>query len=91
MDQLRYGYRVWIDEATAMPLKTQLRNAQGEVLEQIVFTDLRLPAHIPDSAARAGGRCAQLPLGTASDDPRRTLRSACRSPGRRACCRRDFA
>jgi sigma-E factor negative regulatory protein RseB len=50
MDELRYGYRVWIDEATAMPLKTQLRNGRGEVLEQIVFTDLRLPAHIPDSA-----------------------------------------
>jgi len=46
MDQMRYGYRVWIDEATAMPLKTQLRSGQGQVLEQIVFTDLRLPAHI---------------------------------------------
>jgi sigma-E factor negative regulatory protein RseB len=48
-DQLRYGYRVWIDEATAMPLKTQLRNSQDQVLEQIVFTDLRLPAHISDA------------------------------------------
>src|ERR1700681_3326602 len=49
MDQLRYGYRVWIDEATAMPLKTQLRNGAGQVLEQIVFTHLRLPAHIADA------------------------------------------
>jgi sigma-E factor negative regulatory protein RseB len=49
MDQLRYGYRVWIDEATAMPLKTQLRSSAGQVLEQIVFTDLRLPTHIADS------------------------------------------
>jgi sigma-E factor negative regulatory protein RseB len=49
MDQMRYGYRVWIDEATAMPLKTQLRDAHGKVLEQIVFTELVLPAHIPDS------------------------------------------
>ena len=47
-DQMRYGYRVWIDEATAMPLKTQLRDSRGQVLEQIVFTDLRLPAHIAD-------------------------------------------
>ena len=45
-DQLRYGYRVWIDEATAMPLRTQLRDAHGHMLEQIVFTDLELPAHI---------------------------------------------
>ncbi|MGH8141035.1 MAG: MucB/RseB C-terminal domain-containing protein [Steroidobacteraceae bacterium] len=49
LDQLRYGYRVWIDEATAMPLKTQLRDAHGRVLEQIVFTELVLPTHIPDS------------------------------------------
>jgi len=49
MDRLRYGYRVWIDEATAMPLKTELRNSAGQVLEQIVFTDLRLPAHIADA------------------------------------------
>jgi sigma-E factor negative regulatory protein RseB len=49
MDELRYGYRVWVDEASAMPLKTQLRSRSGEVLEQLVFTDLRLPAHIADS------------------------------------------
>lgn len=48
MDELRYGYRVWVDEASAMPLKTQLRSRSGEVLEQLVFTDLRLPAHIPE-------------------------------------------
>jgi sigma-E factor negative regulatory protein RseB len=46
-DQLRYGYRVWIDEATAMPLRMQLRDAHGHTLEQIVFTDLVLPTHIP--------------------------------------------
>ncbi len=46
MDQFRYSYRAWIDEATAMPLKMQLRDAHGHVLEQIVFTSLVLPAHI---------------------------------------------
>jgi sigma-E factor negative regulatory protein RseB len=49
MDQMRYGYRVWIDEASSMPLKTQLRSSSGDVLEQIIFTTLRLPSHIPDS------------------------------------------
>jgi sigma-E factor negative regulatory protein RseB len=49
MDALRYGYRLWVDAATGMPLKTQLRDDHGDVLEQIVFTDLRLPAHIADS------------------------------------------
>jgi sigma-E factor negative regulatory protein RseB len=49
-DDLRYGYRVWIDGASAMPLKTQLRTAAGAVVEQLVFTELSLPAHIDDSA-----------------------------------------
>jgi sigma-E factor negative regulatory protein RseB len=49
LDALRYGYRVWIDEVTALPLKTQLRDGNGAVLEQIVFTDLSLPAHIADA------------------------------------------
>jgi len=49
-DQFRYGYRVWIDKASAMPLRTQLRTADGRVVEQVVFTELTLPAHIPDSA-----------------------------------------
>jgi sigma-E factor negative regulatory protein RseB len=49
-DDFRYGYRLWIDEDTAMPLKTQLCDERGRVLEQIVFSSLSLPAEIPDSA-----------------------------------------
>jgi len=49
-DQYRYGYRLWIDDATAMPLKTQLCDASGRVIEQIVFASLTMPAHIADAA-----------------------------------------
>jgi sigma-E factor negative regulatory protein RseB len=49
LDQLRYGYRVWIDEGTAMPLKTQLRDSHGGVLEQIVFTSLNMLVRIPNA------------------------------------------
>jgi sigma-E factor negative regulatory protein RseB len=51
-DQYRYGYRLWIDDSTAMPLKTQLCDARGNVIEQIVFANLRVRSHIPDSAFR---------------------------------------
>lgn len=54
MDQYRYGYRLWLDEATAMPLKTQLRDVGGGVLESILFTEIQLPAEIPDSALESG-------------------------------------
>ena len=49
-DEFRYGYRLWIDESTAMPLKTQLCDGRGKVIEQIVFASLTLSPHIPDSA-----------------------------------------
>ena len=48
-DQYRYGYRLWIDEQTSMPLKTQLCNQSGDVMEQIVFSTIDLPERIPDS------------------------------------------
>ena len=49
-DEYRYGYRLWIDESTAMPLKTQLCDAHGHVIEQVVFASLTLATKIPDAA-----------------------------------------
>jgi sigma-E factor negative regulatory protein RseB len=49
-DEFRYGYRLWIDEKTAMPLKTQLCDTHGHVIEQVVFASLTLSSRIPDSA-----------------------------------------
>jgi len=51
-DEFRYGYRLWIDDATAMPLKTQLCDTDGRVIEQLVFASLTMAAHIPDAAFR---------------------------------------
>jgi len=48
-DQFRFGYRLWLDEKTAMPLKTQLCDASGQVIEQIFFARLDMPDNIPDS------------------------------------------
>jgi sigma-E factor negative regulatory protein RseB len=51
-DAYRYGYRLWIDDATAMPLKTQLCDTDGHVIEQLVFANLSMPARIADAAFR---------------------------------------
>lgn len=48
-DGFRYGYRIWVDTRTAMPIKTELRDERGAVLEELLFTELRLLADIPDS------------------------------------------
>ncbi len=41
-DGYRYGYRLWLDERTALPLKTQLLDDAGDILEQILFTEITL-------------------------------------------------
>jgi sigma-E factor negative regulatory protein RseB len=51
-DDYRYGYRLWIDDSTAMPLRTQLCDAHGHVIEQMVFANLTLNPRLPDSAFR---------------------------------------
>ena len=48
-DQFRFGYRIWLDEKTAMPLKTQLCDSRGQVIEQILFARLDMPESIADS------------------------------------------
>jgi sigma-E factor negative regulatory protein RseB len=45
-DNFRYGYRLWLDQETALPLKSQLCDRAGRVIEQIVFSDLSTPASI---------------------------------------------
>lgn len=41
-DGLRYGYRFYLDEDTGLPLKSDLLNEQGEVVEQTMFTELEV-------------------------------------------------
>jgi sigma-E factor negative regulatory protein RseB len=48
-DQYRFGYRLWLDDTTAMPLKTQLCDAHGQVIEQILFARLEMPETIADA------------------------------------------
>jgi sigma-E factor negative regulatory protein RseB len=48
-DQFRFGYRLWLDEKTSMPLKTQLCDSHGQIIEQILFARLEMPENIPDS------------------------------------------
>jgi sigma-E factor negative regulatory protein RseB len=47
-DEFRYGYRVWIDARTHMPLKSELHDADGSVLEQLIFANLAVFKEIPD-------------------------------------------
>lgn len=49
-DPFRYGYRAWIDSRTHLPLKTELFDNEGNVLERVTFTSLSLLRDLPDEA-----------------------------------------
>lgn len=46
-DNLRYGYRLWIDEDTFLLLKSELLSEAGKVIEQVMFTELAVVDDIP--------------------------------------------
>jgi sigma-E factor negative regulatory protein RseB len=47
-DRYRYGYRLWLDEKTAMPLRSVVANGAGQPVEQISFTSLEMERRIAD-------------------------------------------
>jgi sigma-E factor negative regulatory protein RseB len=49
-DEFRYGYMLWLDKETAMPLQSALIDEQGKVVERILFTDIEIAADIPAAA-----------------------------------------
>jgi len=45
-DEFRYGHRLWLDHETAFPLKTELLDADGSLLEQVKFADVSFESSI---------------------------------------------
>jgi len=48
-DAYRFGFRIWIDEHTTMPMRTEMVDAGGRVFESTAFTRLQLRRAIPDA------------------------------------------
>ena len=48
-DPYRYSHRLWLEKSTGLLLKSHVRNAEGDVLEQFQFTSLRIGEDIPDN------------------------------------------
>lgn len=45
-DDLRFGYRIWSEKKTGLVIKLQTLDTQGQVLEQVAFTELQLDAPV---------------------------------------------
>ncbi len=52
-DEFRYGYVLWLDEETAMPLKSQLMDERGHTVEQILFTEINMAGDVSARRPRA--------------------------------------
>lgn len=48
-DQFRYGYRLCIDEASGMLLKSEILGDGDDVIEQVMFTSIAMLDSIPES------------------------------------------
>ncbi len=50
LDSFRFGYRLWIDVDSHMPVRSDLSDGSGRVIERLRFTRLKFDNAIPDSA-----------------------------------------
>ena len=53
-DHFRYGYRLWLDMQTGLPLISQVRGGQGQTIEQMRFASIEFPDEIPETAVQPG-------------------------------------
>jgi len=51
-DRLRYGHKLWADNATGLLVKAQLLNERGIPIEQFSFTDIQIGAKIDRNMVR---------------------------------------
>lgn len=47
-DAYRYGYRLWLDKASSLLLKSDLIDADGRPVEQMMFTDMQILDSLPE-------------------------------------------
>ena len=86
-DGYRYGYRLWLDEETAMPLRSVVGDGAGRQIEQILFTRLETQGQDPGEGHRAHRRCDRVPVGPHRSQARRDAAAAGQprlAPGARA-------
>lgn len=68
-DAFRYGYRISLDRAAAMPLKTQLIDPDGGVPDQLLFSAIALHENIAESLLRPSVNITAFTVRRASTEP----------------------
>lgn len=47
LDNYRYGYRLWVDAKTFLLLRSTMSDSDGNVAEQVMFTNVSYPSQMP--------------------------------------------
>jgi len=48
-DEFRYGYLLYLDRETALPLRSEVRDEEGRVVELMLFTEIRVVDSMPQA------------------------------------------
>lgn len=49
-DEYRYAHRIWLDSASGFPLQTEVRNIDGDLIEEVKFAEISFTDNISDDA-----------------------------------------
>jgi len=68
-DSYRFGYRLWLDEESKLPLVTELLDADGQKLEEVLFTSLEIDGPLPDALFRTSLDTSHFVWSRQASDP----------------------
>ena len=80
-DQHRYGVELYLDQESALPLKSLLLNDKGQLLERFQFTQLDLDTLPTDQELQSGAGCQPVTASKATAEVVETWRSDWLPPG----------
>jgi len=78
-DSFRYGYRLWLDEESDLLLRSDLLDAEGNIIEVVMFTELTLLKAVPKErfASISGDTGFTLQHNTESKVPLKSMSPWC--------------
>lgn len=80
LDGLRFGYRLWLEEESAMLLKSTVIDADGEAIEQLLFTRIDIGGPIRDSELKPRMRGRKIDITPSNVDASDAVAVADASP-----------
>jgi len=63
-DEWRYGYRLWLERESGLPLRVDLVGHDGATIEQVAFTELQLGVRPSDADLAPSDSRALMPMAT---------------------------